>query len=360
MADDGGRLEFHNGVGRALEAAVFPLLALLVFALFLGFVGGFLGLLVGYEGPVDYVYVEFTLGVGLIAGLLLFLPVFILGRSRERAVLTVEGMPARRAAWRDVTAIRPVWRGYARLVGVRRRGGRRLLLRAPVGAWWRPDPGFASRVRTIRRYAAERGASVDGRVPGRWSVPLAVCLAFVVAAAGAGFAVATRGVVSPWQPVATSVGAACGELRAAGLDRRWPAESRVLKVAGPAGDKDASVSSCFVEPSMGAFEEDVPYRAMSLHVIAWRSRHLSSGIATAMYELDRERERPGAVEVRGVGDEAVMRDAGAVVIVLVRRGNVTIRMRAADIGEAVSDTTRQTARDLATGVLSRVRLDRVW
>ncbi|MQA27260.1 MAG: hypothetical protein GEU94_17755 [Micromonosporaceae bacterium] len=356
MSDDGGRLEFHNGVGRALEAAVFPLLALLLFALSLGFVGGFLGLLVGYEGPVDYVYVEFTLGAGLIAGLLLLFPVFILGRSRERAVLTAEGVPARRAAWRDVTGIRPVWRGYARLVGVRRRGGRRLLLRAPIGAWWRPDPGFASRVKTIRRYAAERGASVNGRVPGRWGVALAVCLTLSVAAAGAGFAVVTRGVVSPWHPVATSVGAACAELRAAGLDRRWPSEFRALKVTGPTSDKDAAVSSCFVEPSAEAFEEDVPYRAMSLHVIAWRSRHLSSGIATAMYEVDRERERPGAVEVRGVGDEAVMRDDGAVVTVLVRRANVTIRMRAAGVGEDVSDATRQAARELATGVLSGIRL----
>ena len=50
--------------GRALRAALFPLLLVVLFGLFLGFVTSFGG------GPVDYVFVGFMLAVGVLATLI--------------------------------------------------------------------------------------------------------------------------------------------------------------------------------------------------------------------------------------------------------------------------------------------------
>lgn len=349
MAGNGERLVFRNSVGRAFRAALFPLLLVVLFGLFLGFVVSFGG------GPVDYVFVGFMLAVGVLAGVLLFLPGFVRGRRRNAAVLTPEGLPPRRIAWRDVTGVGTVWHGYGRLVGVALRGGRRILLPAPIGARWRPDPRFVSHLKTIQRYAAARGAATGGRVPGRWRAPVIVALLLIAMTAGVGAAVVVRGVVLPWQPVAVAAPAACAALKAAGLDRHWPEASRRMRAAGPERTADASLSDCYVEPNVEALEP-AAYRGMSAHLIAWRTRYLSSGPATARYELHRERQKPGAARLAGLGDEAVSRVNGALAIVLVRRANLTVRVSLLSAEPKASAATIRAARELAAGVLQRVRI----
>jgi hypothetical protein len=166
---------------------------------------------VGGDGPLDYPPVEMSLLVPIVAVLVLALIV-----SRDHAtrplVLTADRLGL--TPWSDLEGLSVHTGILGRRVRIRRRVNRiPLVLPAPWG-WGRP---FDRDVAVLREHAARHGVPFPEKVH-RGPSPFAA-VAFVLAMiAVVGVQADRRGVIWPWQPVATAYPAdGCAALDRSGL-----------------------------------------------------------------------------------------------------------------------------------------------
>jgi hypothetical protein len=267
--------------------------------------------------------------------------------------LTDKGVPALGVDWSEVTGIAPVWRGNARQVGLAV-SGRGVFLPAPLGAWWRPDPRFAAELTTIRQYALQHGARLDGPVPDRSKASMITGVLVVAGIVLSIVAVLQRGVISPWAPVAGDLPDACAALDDPGFATYWPARHRLSGGEGAAASESSQSAECYAAPTSAARPKS-RYAHLTLQLIANHDTWLSTGTGSAMEKLRDEREHFSAIEITRLGDEAVQRDDGTTVELLVRRANLTVRVSVQRSDPSAEGGATEAATALARAVLKRVR-----
>ena len=337
-------IEIRAGFVRALEVAVVTVLG---FAL-----ATVVAAQVTEDGPIDYRMLGSMTALILVMELVLLGPWWLLVLARRRVTLTDKGIPALGVDWSQVTGVAPVWRGNARQVGMAV-SGRGVFLPAPLGAWWRPDSRFARDVTTIRRYAIQHGARLDTPVPGRSKATMIATALVVVAIAVSVVAVLHRGVISPWTPVAGDLPDGCAALDGPAFVTFWPRDRILASGEDTAGSDYVRSVECHVTPALGT-RTRCPYAHLTLQLIASRDTWLGTGVGDAMDRLDDEREHVSAIEVSGLGDDAVQRDDGTTVELLVRRANLTVRVAVQRKDLAAEAGATEAARALAGVVLKQV------
>lgn len=275
--------------------------------------------------------------------------------QRGRVALTPDGIEQgeTRIPWRDVTGVGQIWYGFARLIAVAVCGGGRRILVAPAGAWWSGGRRLAKDVETVRGFARRYGGRVDQPVPHRHRVAMILAVVGVVAVVPVAVRLAAAPeIITPWQPVATSVPAACEALEHAGLDTVWPAPSREK-----AQDyRNGGYHLCRWEAADQAAHPR--YRVVHLRLVCSEDAWLSSATALAMhgYASDYEHaESPRTLD--RLGDEAYIDvdSSSDEVTIVVRVANVSVELEIVRRGATEAETVRE-AQQLARGVVAQVRV----
>jgi len=313
-------------------------------------------------GPLDYRFHASIIGAILVCLLPIVLVLFAVRLAtlrRTSVVLSAEGIgtPGRGQviAWSGLGQWRTVTRWRGRLIELTMRDGRRLLLAAPVGRPWRPDPAFDRDTALFEHWAARHG--VTAAAPGHRSRRRAIVGLVAVSAlvAVVGVRVATRGVIWPWTPTATHAATACVALEAAGLDRHWPLPSRTR-------DRDeldrhdlGEWSYCWWDSSTG-HTDDAPYRRLTAAVKLHTAYSTFSPISMAARDFDSNRGTAvGSRPLAGVGDEAFAATSGDQVEVAGRRANVTVSVELW-LNHGNETGAESAARQLVDTILAAVRL----
>ncbi|BCY09506.1 hypothetical protein [Actinoplanes sp. L3-i22] len=339
------------------------------------------GVVIVRSGPADYRWLPALAGITAGYWGLLVLPAFVvrrtLGRRRSSALTPVgiEGLsPSSRGLilWPEVAGIRAVWRPTGRRVRVVGKDGQAVLLSGPRSGWL-PDRHFDRELAELREFAVRRGAAIVTGEPVRTRSPLVaaglILVAVLTVAAGR---VADRGAVLPWTPVAASADAACPALDAAGLNSRWPADTREFFGREEKRYDIEDYSRCrWRKPDhLDLRIGDPPFRYLTVTIGRFKPDAASSAVAWAVGGYDDYRTKvAGAEPLAGVGDEAVI---GAVpddepnlgptddeVRVLARKGNVMVylTLERNSVGGSSMAETRSTAQTLVAAMLAGVPLD---
>jgi len=312
------------------------------------------------SGPLDYSSVPLAASVlgflGVVLVLLFLLRLVLAGKTP--VALTPHGIESgqRRVPWSQIVSVRTVWRPGGRHVRLTRRDALTARLYAPWGSAWLPDPRFQDEMAWLRAWADRYGPGIQHRTQNRRAPAIAVVSLVVALVAAAGVRAAQRGVIWASTPTASRVTAACPALQAAGLDRIWPADSRIRSRDDQDHNDLGDYSYCWWENRTDR-TPDAPYLRLTAVVKRHGAYGRSSPIAMAIDSYDSDRaEVPSAEPVAGLGDEAFTYSAHDRVQVTARRANVTVTI-GIDLDSPQPQSATATARSLTAAILADARLD---
>jgi hypothetical protein len=338
-------------------------LCLLTFAVFGGWSLIFPELLLTLINPRPLDYASFALPVSmLLAAYLLAMPFLLWWMSRQKTVLRPDGVLTNRALiyWPYVVGISPVWQGLNRGVALVLADGRKVHLRAPIDLrLWGVSPRFEALLAEIRQYALRRGARVDAQAPRRrFAVAIYGAMAAVVLL-GAVYLLFSRPVVTPWTPTAAAIPDACVALEKAGLQRHWPRATRERDSNQTDSYPMYDEAECSWDRPVDS-ETEAPYDGVGVTITNYHTRLYGSGVAEAMddYASDLEYVDESPMALPGAEEAAFHLDGETVLTILARRGDVIIELTLDRNSDAATTPARarQVAADLATGVLTQIRM----
>jgi hypothetical protein len=213
---------------------------------------------------------------------------------------------------------------------------------------------FQGDLTVLRDWAARYGVPTIEDRRGRWPCVLLALLA-VAGLAGAAVSAAERGVIWPWAPTASAVRPACAALQVAGLDRYWPADTRIKERDEQDRHELGEYSYCWWAPRSGRVQ-DAPFVWLSVVVKRHSTYGVSSSIANAITSYTSDRGAGSTPQpVAGLGDEAFMASGSDEVLVEARRSNVTVSVDV-DLDGDHQEEAQTAARALTTAILDGVRL----
>lgn len=344
-------------VERLVQEAATALLVVLAGAVALG------------SGPLDYRQygwlVESSAGIVALVTVPLFVLRLVLGR-RVSVVLTPDGIGSGlpgpgRIPWSDVASLRVVGRRAGRHVLLTRHSGPTVMLYAPYGSRWLPDPAFRRELAGFQQWAARHGVETKPAGPQRRWPAMAGLVAVIAVLTAAGIRAADRGVIWPWTPTAYRATAACPALQAAGLDEVWPAATRTLERDEQDRLDIGEYSYCWWVSSLGR-TRDAPYIRLSAVLRRHSAYATFSPIAMAINSYNSDRTAESSPQpVPGLGDAAFISSADDEVLVAARRANVTVSvdidldLRRPEV-TANRQQAEEAARALTAAVLADIRL----
>jgi hypothetical protein len=314
------------------------------------------------SGPVDSRAVVWLVGGTGIGVVMLLLPVVLLRLALTRrvaVVLTAGGigdiLGPGRIPWPDIIDIRTVRRLTERQVHVTSTAGT-VLLYAPRGSSWLPDPRFRADVAALRALAVRHGSRIPPSSKEQRTPFLVTGLALVALMTAAGIRAGERGVIWPSAPTASDVVAACPALQAAGLDQLWAPQTREKERDEQAHLDIGDYSYCWWAWKPGNTAE-APYIRLSA-TVRRHSAYLiygATGMAATSYRNDRIAASSPIQLVPTIGDEAYMSSADDHVEIGARRANVTVTIDV-DLNGPHRREAEQMGRALTSAIVSSVAL----
>jgi hypothetical protein len=201
---------------------------------------------------------------------------------------------------------------------------------------------------------ASRGSPPSIRPGWRLLVFLAVSAAMAVGV------VTWRGVVSPFEPVATRVETACTSLDTAGLATHWPADTRMINQDDTESHNGLGPYSFCAWSMKTDARPPAPYFAVSARVTLFDGSSTSSGLAAAMRNFRGDVEdavRP--LRIDGIGDEAFAAGSTTSAKVVARRANVVVIVEFSLRGDSSgpdSTTATTAAHDMVGRIVSGIEV----